>query len=105
MYLNKTRRSPLIIVFLLLLLLSIGVTYLIVSKGILAGPLTLVAAAGIFLLVCVLKDYRVGFYVLFAIGMYMSYLDRLLHIPFPLGIVYDALAAIVFIALFIHNKD
>jgi putative inorganic carbon (hco3(-)) transporter len=95
----------LIIVFLLLLLLSVGVTYLIVSKGILAGPLTLVAACSIFLLVSVLKDYRVGFYFLFAMGMYMSYLDRLLHIPIPLGIVYDALAAIVFIALFIYDKD
>lgn len=105
MYLNKTRRLPLVIVFLLLLLLCLGVTYLIVSKGILAGPLTLVAAGGIFLIGSILKDYRVGFYFLFGFGMYMSYLDRLLHIPFPLGIVYDALAALIFIALFIHNKD
>lgn len=105
MYLNKTGRYPLFIIFTLLLLLSVGIAYLIVTKGTIAGPLTLVAIAGIFLLGAVLKDYRIGFYFLFGMGMFMFYIDRVIHIPIPLGIVYDALAALVFIALFIHNKD
>jgi putative inorganic carbon (hco3(-)) transporter len=105
MYLNRTGRYPLFIVFTLLLLLSVGITYLIVSKGVIAGPLALVAIGGIFLIGAILKDYRVGFYFLFGMGMFMFYIDRVINIPIPLGVVYDALAALVFIALFIHNKD
>jgi putative inorganic carbon (hco3(-)) transporter len=105
MYLNRTRRFPLIVIFTLLLALSIGITYLIVNKGVIAGPLALMVIGGVFLLGAILKDYRVGFYTLFTMGMFMFYIDRILHVPIPLGIVYDALAALVFIALFIYNKD
>src|SRR5688572_3927304 len=100
MYLNKTGRSSLIVVFILLLLISVGVTYLIVTRGILAGPITLFAAGAILLIGFILKDYRVGFYALFALGIFMGYIDRLLGVRFPLGIVYDALAGLVFVALF-----
>jgi hypothetical protein len=89
----------------LLALASVGVTWLIVNKGILAGPLTIIALAVIFLVGAILVNYKVGFYALFTMGMFMFYLDRIYHVPIPLGIVYDALAAFVFIALFINNKD
>lgn len=105
MYLNRTRAFPLIIVFILLLLLSLGITYLIVTRGVIAGPLALVVTGGLFLLGAILRDYKVGLYFLFGMGMFMSYVDRALHIPIPLGIVYDALAGLTFIALFIYNKD
>lgn len=105
MYADRTRRTSYILVFALLLLVSVGVAYLIVNKGIVFGPIAVVAVGGTFLLGAILKNYRVGFYFLFAMGMYMFYLDRIVHIPMPLGIVYDALAALTFIALFMNNKD
>src|SRR4051812_2441901 len=105
MYLNRAGRVSVFLVFFLLLVLSVGVTYLIAYKGILAGPLVLLGLAGVFLLGVILHDYKVGFYFLFGMGMFMFYVDRIVHIPVPLGIVYDALAAFVFIALFIQNKD
>jgi hypothetical protein len=105
MYLNRTGRVQTIGVFLLLLLLSVAITYLMVTKGLVAGPLAIVAVGGTFLIGAILKDYRVGFYVIFGLGMYMFYIDRIIHIPVPMGIVYDALAALVFIALFINNRD
>lgn len=105
MYLNRTRAVQTVGIFVVLLLVSLGVTYLMVSKGELVGPLAVLAVAGAFLLGAILKDYRVGFYALFTLGMFMFYIDRAIHIPIPLGIVYDALAALVFISLFIYNKD
>jgi putative inorganic carbon (HCO3(-)) transporter len=104
MYLNRAGKVSAFLVFLLLLLLSVGVTYLIAYKGILAGPLVLIGLAGVFLLGVILHDYKVGFYFLFGMGMFMFYVDRIVHIPIPMGIVYDALAAFIFIALFIQNK-
>jgi putative inorganic carbon (hco3(-)) transporter len=105
MYLNRAGRVSYVVVIGLLLLVSVGIAYLIVNNGIVMGPIAVVAVAGVFLLGAILKNYRVGFYFLFAMGMYMFYLDRIVHIPMPLGVVYDALAALTFIALFIHNKE
>jgi putative inorganic carbon (HCO3(-)) transporter len=104
MYLNRAGRMSIFLIFFLLLLLSVGVTYLIANKGMLVGPLVLIGLGGIFLLGVILYDYKVGFYFLFGMGMFMFYIDRIVHIPIPVGIVYDALAAFVFIALFIQNK-
>lgn len=105
MYMNKTGRLQMLAVILLLIVISIAVTYMIVVNGVVAGPIAIVAVAGLFLVASILRDYRVGYYALFSMGMLMFYIDRIIHIPIPLGIVYDALAALVFIALFIHNKD
>jgi putative inorganic carbon (hco3(-)) transporter len=105
MYLNRAGRFQSVVVVALLLIASIGITWLIANKGVLAGPLTIAGLAGIFLIGAILFNYRVGFYFLFGMGMFMFYLDRIYHVPIPLGIVYDALAAFVFIALFINNKD
>jgi putative inorganic carbon (HCO3(-)) transporter len=105
MFLNRAGRFQSVIVVVLLALTSIGVTWLIANKGILAGPITILALSGIFLAGTILVNYKVGFYFLFGMGMFMFYLDRIYHLPIPLGIVYDALAAFVFIALFIHDKE
>ncbi|HEY0656329.1 MAG TPA: O-antigen ligase family protein [Chryseosolibacter sp.] len=105
MYLNRAGRFQSVVVVVLLLLTSLGITWLIANKGILVGPLTILGLGGIFLVGAILFNYRVGFYFLFWMGMFMFYLDRIYHVPVPLGIVYDALAALVFIALFINNKD
>jgi hypothetical protein len=103
--LNRAGRFQSIIVVALLLIASIGVTWLIANKGILAGPITILALVGLALIGAILFNYKIGFYFLFAMGMFMFYIDRIYHVPIPLGIVYDALAAFVFISLFINNKQ
>lgn len=105
MYLNKTGRFQLVLIFALLLIMSLGITWLIVNKGMLTGPIAIIAIAGVFLVGAILNNYKIGFYFLFGMGMFMFYIDRIVHIPIPLGIVYDALAGLVFVALFINNKD
>jgi hypothetical protein len=106
MYLNRTGKYSLVLIFGILLLLSIGVTYLIVTKGIVAGPLAVIIIGGIFLVGAILANFKVGLYFLFGFGMFMFYLDRLVPgIPVPLGVLWDALAALIFIALFVNNKD
>jgi putative inorganic carbon (HCO3(-)) transporter len=105
MYLNRTGRYSAIAVFILLLLVSIAITYAMVTKGIVVGPLAIIGVGGVFLLGAIIKDYRVGFYVLFAMGMFMFYIDRIINLPVPMGVIYDALAGFIFIALFVHNKD
>src|SRR5687768_15879704 len=105
MYLNREGRTQSIIVVILLAAASVGITWLIANKGILAGPITILGLAGLFLIGAILYNYKVGFYALFTMGMFMFYIDRIYHVPIPLGIVYDALAAFVFICLFINNKE
>jgi putative inorganic carbon (HCO3(-)) transporter len=105
MYINKTNKSAAIGLFILLLLISLGVTYMIVKGGIIVAPLAIIGVIGIFLVGAILKDYRVGFYLLFTFGMFLFYINRAIELPFPLGIVWDALAAFVFIAMFVNNKQ
>jgi putative inorganic carbon (hco3(-)) transporter len=104
MYLNRISKNPAIIL-VSLLLLSLGVTWLLVTKGVFVAPMIVTILGGSFLLAFILRDYRVGFYTLLILGTLMFVIDRLTHIPVPLGIVWDALGALVFVSLFIRNRD
>jgi putative inorganic carbon (hco3(-)) transporter len=105
MYLNREGKVQSVVVVVLLAVASIGITWLIANKGILAGPITILALGGLFLIGSILYNYRVGFYALFTMGMFMFYIDRVYHVPVPLGVVYDGLAAFVFVCVFINNKE
>jgi putative inorganic carbon (HCO3(-)) transporter len=96
---------PTIVLFIVLLVVSLGATYLIVNNGIVIAPLIIVALVGIFMAGIVLRDYHIGFYLLFGFGVFMFYIDRAVAVPVPLGIVYDALAGLTFMALFVNGKD
>ncbi len=101
---NKTIKFPAAGIFALVLLVSLAVTYLIVHQGVMAGVLILLASFGVALLAGMLKDYRIGFYFLFLMGIFMFYADRVVDINFPLGTIYDALVGLTFFALFLNNK-
>jgi putative inorganic carbon (hco3(-)) transporter len=104
MYLNRISRNPAVILFALLLL-SLGVTYLLVTKGILVAPIVIILLGSCFLLGFILRDYRVGFYTLLILGTFMFLIDRLFNLPIPLGLVWDGLGALVFVSLFLRNRE
>lgn len=101
---NRTIKFPAAAVFAFLVLVSLAVTYVMVNQGVMTGVLILVASLGVMLIAAMLKDYRIGFYFLFLMGVFMFYADRIVNLNFPLGTVYDALVAMIFVALFLNNK-
>jgi putative inorganic carbon (hco3(-)) transporter len=104
MYLNKIKSIyPTVILVAVLVAVSLAVTYVIVNSGTAVAPMIVVALVGVSLLAAVLKDYRVGFYVLLLMGIFMFYVERILNSGFPFGTVYDALAMLTFAAVFING--
>ncbi|MFZ6011977.1 MAG: O-antigen ligase family protein, partial [Bacteroidota bacterium] len=73
--------------------------------GIIVAPVIILIIVGCFLMGVIIKDFKIGFYALFALGIFMFYIDRVVPVPIPLGVAYDALAGFVFIALFLNNKN
>jgi putative inorganic carbon (hco3(-)) transporter len=102
---NRTIKSPAIAVFVVLLLVSLAVTYVIANQGVAAGTLILILSIGLVLLIAVIKNYRLGFYFIFLMGIFMFYIDRIVRVDFPLGTIYDALVGLVFFSLFLENKN
>jgi putative inorganic carbon (hco3(-)) transporter len=100
----RTIKFPAFAIFFLVLLISLAVTYLIVNHGILVGVAVLLASLGMVVVGVVLRDYRIGFYFIFLMGVFMFYIDRILDLTFPMGTVYDALVGLVFFALFMDKK-
>lgn len=102
---NRALKSPAIAVFVILLLVSLAVTYLIVSRGLGAAYLVLLITIGVVLTAAVIRNYRLGFYFIFVMGVFMFYIDRRTGIEFPLGTVYDALIGLTFFSLFLDNRN
>lgn len=101
---NRAIKFPAVAIFFLLLLISVAVTYLIVNFGVVTGVLVLVLFIGIMVTAVVLRNYRIGFYFVFLMGVFMFYVDRIIDLTFPLGTVYDALVGLVFFSLFMDSK-
>jgi putative inorganic carbon (HCO3(-)) transporter len=102
---NRTFNFPAVAVFTLLLLMSLTVAYLMANEGILLGIMVLLASVGVLLVAAVLKDYRIGFYFIFLMGVFMFYVDRMVNLSFPMGTVYDGLVGLVFFSLFMQKKQ
>ncbi len=104
---NRTLKFPAAVVFAGLLLVCLAVTYFIVQQGLAAGMMVLLLSVAIILLAAVIRSYRLGFYLVFLMGAFMFYVDRLVAIDFPTGTIYDALIGLTFLSLFIgkHQND
>lgn len=102
---NRTARFPAVATFTLLLLVCLGATYLMATQGMMVGVTVLLGSIGIVLSAAVLKNYRVGFYFIFLMGVFMFYVDRIISLSFPVGTIYDALVGLVFFSLFFDKKQ
>lgn len=101
---NRAIKLPGVAIFSLLLLISLGVTYLMITKGILVGIVILGILLGGIYLAATLKDFRIAFYSVFLMGIFMFYVNRMLNLVFPLGTVYDGLVALAFFAVFLNER-
>lgn len=104
MYTDRINRYPAVLVFAVLILLSLAVAWSISTLGIEGAPLIVLACVAIMVVAVVLMDYAIGMYLVFLMGVFMFYVDRVINIEFPTGTIYDALVALVFVALFLNNK-
>ena len=104
MYTDRISKYPAILVFAVLIVLSLGVAWSMATLGTDIAPLIVLGCISIMVLVVVIMDYRIGFYLVFLMGVFMFYIDRIVVIHFPMGTVYDGLVALVFTALFLNNK-
>lgn len=102
---NRAIKSPAVAVFVILLMVSLAVTYFMASGGLATGLLVLFISVGIVMVSAIIRNYRVGFYLVFLMGVFMFYVDRLAKIEFPMGTVYDGLIALAFIAVFLVNRN
>jgi hypothetical protein len=102
---NRTIKSPAIAAFVILLLVSLAATYFMANQGVVAGLLILLLSIGLVLLAAVIRNYRLGFYFFFLMGIFMFYVDRVVKVDFPTGTIYDALIGLAFFSLFLQNKN
>ncbi len=102
---NRTIRIPAIVVFSLLLLFSIAITYLIAQHGIFVGLAVAGFSLAVLFVAATISDYRVAFYTLFFMGVFMFYVDRIASMSFPVGVIYDALVGLAFFALFVNRRE
>jgi len=106
MYSDKVKSwYPTAVLVTVLLVLSIAVTYLMVNTGTMVAPAIIIAMVGVSLVSAIVADFRLGFYALFLMAVFMFYLDRMIGINFPLGTVYDGLSAFTFVAVFLNAKN
>ncbi len=106
MYLTRLKNSSQsLLLFAGLAAISLLVTYLLVQGGVMVAPIIILSLFGIVIFIGMVMNYRWGFYVLFILGNFMFYIDRIVTSPIPLGIVYDTIPVLTFILLFINNKD
>jgi putative inorganic carbon (HCO3(-)) transporter len=106
MYSDKIKSwYPTVILVAVLLTVSLAVTYAMVNTGTMVAPAIMVSLMGVTVMGAVIADFRLGFYALFFMAVFMFYLDRMVHLNFPLGTIYDGLAAFAFAAVFINGKN
>lgn len=89
----------------LMTLASLAVSYFIATANIIIGPLVILGVVGFFVVSAIVFDFSIGVYLLFLLGAFMFYVSRLLPVPVPLGVVYDALVVVTFICVFLNLKN
>lgn len=99
----KEQKRQLLII-LVGVLLSVLAAYSITKGGVLTGSLIIIAVVSALVLVAVIVKFDTGIYLLLFLGSFMFLVDRVIVLPIPLGIVYDALVALTFFAVFLNPK-
>jgi putative inorganic carbon (HCO3(-)) transporter len=88
-----------------LLIVSLGITYLMTKSGVVVAPVVILAIVGVTVLSLTVADFKLGFYALFLMAVFMFYFDRMIGITFPMGTIYDGLGALTFAAIFLNANN
>ena len=106
MYSDKVKSwYPTVALVVVLLMASLAITYMMATKGTIVAPVVIMSIIGIMLVGTTIVDFRIGFYALFFMAVFMFWFDRMIGITFPLGTVYDGLAALTFVAVFLNSNN
>jgi len=101
-----SKSSSVLVLVGLLTILSVGISLILTRTGVSAGVVVLLSIVSFVVVLMILNDFRVGVFVLVIYATFMFFLDRLLTLSFPQGVIYDALALITFLAVFLgKGKD
>lgn len=96
---------PSLLLAVVLLVVSVGATYLMVKVGVMVGPLIMIGLLGMAGLIWIMKDYRVGVYVMFLLCVFMSYINRMMSSQIQFGIPLDAIAVLTFGVMLFATKQ
>lgn len=106
MYSDKIKSwYPTVALVTVLLCVSLAITYMLTRAGTVIAPVVMGTLLGVVLVGSVLKDFRIGFYALFFMGVFMFYFERFFTTNFPIGTLYDALAGLTFVAVFVNSQN
>src|SRR5687768_5866353 len=105
MYTNRISKYPATLIFAVLLIISLAVAYSMATIGTMVAPIIVLGLIALLTTIFILRDYRTGLYILFIVGVFIFYIDRIADLNFPLGTLYDALVGLIFFALFVNNKQ
>lgn len=106
MHLEKIKSIyPTVLLIIALSLGSIYTAYLIVENGIVVGPVVIVSLLGMLLVAWMFKDFKIGIYFMFILGVFMAFINRMLPTPIQFGIVMDAVAGLVFFVMLFTDRD
>jgi hypothetical protein len=105
MYTNRISKYPATLIFAILLIISLAVAYSMATIGTMVAPIIVLGLIALLTTIFILRDYRTGLYILFIVGVFIFYIDRIADLNFPLGTLYDALVGLIFFALFVNNKQ
>ena len=105
MQLEKIKSAyPTVILILALALGSIYTAHLIVTQGIFMGPFVIVGLAAIMVLGFMIRDYKIGIYVMFIISVFSSYINRVSGFPLQFGVILDAIAGLTFMIMLFTDR-
>lgn len=103
---DRSIKFPAAAVFTVLLLVSLAVAYFVAQQGLAGGIAVLLASIGLLVSGAIFSNYRVGYYLVFLMGVFMFVVDRFAKIDFPTGTIYDALTGLAFLSMLVgKNKN
>ncbi len=68
------------------------------------GYVVIASIMGLFVGLMVSVKYQWGLYILFLMGIFMFYIQRLIQVSFPFGIFFDLLIAVAFLSMVLNNN-
>lgn len=100
----RQERDKQIVIILVGLIVSTLAAFFITKGGLLAGILIITVVISVFIVTVILTRFDTGIYILLFLGSTMFLVDRLIVLPIPLGVIYDAVIVLTFFAVFLNSK-
>lgn len=87
-----------------LILISLSISFLVARVSIIISPLIIIGVLGIGFTALILYDFRVAFYAGIVLTSTMFYLERVIPVAIPYGVLTDLLFLMSFISLLFNRR-